>query len=245
MAIERHQMTDEEMHQLIINVNQFARIPPAFLYHTLIRGDATPPFVRTAQPAPVVVPAVNPPVVNPPAVNPIANSKSQVVAPSVPSIVPPVVFVHAPVAVDGAPQAAPISDIAGILNALHTVNNETPADGYPLNGLEALARKLQARGETEDSVVCAWQSCKQNGDRPLGAFITWVNQGFMPTTKRIDPRIRHWGAKNPNGGLISEYECARIPPTADQIEECMTYHQLREEGKSKEEIEEKMGIEIW
>lgn len=247
MAIERHQMTDEEMHQLIIKVNQLARIPPAFLYHTLIRGDATPPFVRTVQPAP----ATTPPAANTtrlPAAPPRhacvapaqATEKSQVVAPSA----PPAVMVQAPVAVD-APQAAPISDIAGILNALHTVNNEAPPGSYPLNGLEALARKLQARGETEDSVICAWQSCKQNGNRPVGAFITWINENFVPTTKSVDPRLRHWGAKNPNGGLISEYECARIPPTADQIEECMTYHQLREEGKSKEEIEEEMGIEIW
>ena len=119
-------MTDQEMRKLIGEVNQFARIPAGFLYYTLVKGEATPPFVPPAKPAPTAkAPAVK---ASPIKAN-INQQNDAVLDPPSPSSATVIHIGAAP------PEAASISDITGILHALYTVNNEKPDDAYPMTAL--------------------------------------------------------------------------------------------------------------
>lgn len=68
-----------------------------------------------------------------------------------------------------------------ILDALETMNRQIRANnGRPITGTKTVARKLAARGETRDTMRAAWRECKANGDNPIGAFMKWINEAWVP-----------------------------------------------------------------
>lgn len=69
------------------------------------------------------------------------------------------------------------------LTVLGQINGEVRANprlGQPLTALESIASRLEARGETEASIRAAWETCQANGRSPVGAFLSWCQQGFLP-----------------------------------------------------------------
>lgn len=69
------------------------------------------------------------------------------------------------------------------LTVLGQINGEVRANprlGQPLTALESIASRLEARGETETSIRAAWETCQANGRSPVGAFLSWCQQGFLP-----------------------------------------------------------------
>lgn len=53
--------------------------------------------------------------------------------------------------------------------------------GYqPITGTRKLAEQLARRGETEASMKAAWETCKANGIKPMGAFMKWITEGYLP-----------------------------------------------------------------
>lgn len=75
--------------------------------------------------------------------------------------------------------------VSEVLTALGQINGDVQANprlGQPLTAPESLASRLEARGETLSTVRVAWETCRKNGRSPVGAFLTWCQQGFLPTT---------------------------------------------------------------
>ena len=166
MACERLEMTDQDMCHLIEEVNNHARVPAGFLYYTLIKGDGTGPFVPSERPEST------------------GSVENQTVGASVVPIASSSPPTGSPLDSDGNRSASKSSSFNSILSTLQTINGQRPTDSYPLTGINALAGKLNKRGETGDSVLSAWETCQQHADLPMGAFLTWVNKEILPFKSR-------------------------------------------------------------
>ena len=68
----------------------------------------------------------------------------------------------------------------------------------PITGTRKIAHDLALRGETEATMKAAWDTCKANGIKPMGAFMKWIQEGYLPPqqegheTKVMDGVIHVW-----------------------------------------------------
>lgn len=69
-----------------------------------------------------------------------------------------------------------------ILAAFNTMNEQIKhGQRYkPITGTLKLAKSLSARGETVDTMREAWATCNANADNPMGAFMKWIQEGYLP-----------------------------------------------------------------
>lgn len=76
------------------------------------------------------------------------------------------------------------TSLLGLLERINGAIRKKKSDARIITGTKVLARKLAQRGETADTVKAAWLTCKQNGDSPVGAFVFWVNQEYLPPPRK-------------------------------------------------------------
>lgn len=76
------------------------------------------------------------------------------------------------------------TSLLGLLERINGAIRKKKSDARIITGTKALARKLAQRGETADTVKAAWLTCKRNGDSPVGAFVFWVNQEYLPPPRK-------------------------------------------------------------
>lgn len=93
------------------------------------------------------------------------------------------------------------SNESAILKAFEALNQSIRAGRNPYNpitGTKQLAERLAARGETEATMKAAWDTCKANGIKPMGAFMKWIQDGYLPPqqegqeTKVFNGTIHVW-----------------------------------------------------
>lgn len=65
--------------------------------------------------------------------------------------------------------------------ALTAFNDKLKTNGRkPLTALPFLVAKIVQRGESVSDMRQAWQTCKKNAKNPIGAFVRWINHGYLP-----------------------------------------------------------------
>lgn len=88
-----------------------------------------------------------------------------------------------------------------ILSAFQRFNKSIKEKGgglTPITGTAKIARDLALRGETEATMKTAWDTCKTNGIKPMGAFMKWIQEGYLPPqqegheTKVVDGVVSVW-----------------------------------------------------
>jgi len=88
-----------------------------------------------------------------------------------------------------------------ILGAFQRFNESIKKSGggfTPITGTGKIARNLALRGETEATMKAAWDTCKANGVKPMGAFMKWIQEGYLPPqqegheTKVVDGVVNVW-----------------------------------------------------
>ena len=70
--------------------------------------------------------------------------------------------------------------IQPLIETLTDINNQLPANSTPLSGLPVLAEQLAQRGETSETARAAWQTCQKRARNPLGAFLVWCRDNYLP-----------------------------------------------------------------
>ena len=68
------------------------------------------------------------------------------------------------------------SNFKELFNALLSFNSRI---ANPLRGPRQLALKLDARGETLESMEEAFSRCRQNSQTPVKAFYAWIQKGDL------------------------------------------------------------------
>jgi len=88
-----------------------------------------------------------------------------------------------------------------ILSAFRRFNEsiKQSSGGFiPITGTGKIARDLALRGETETTMKAAWDTCKANAIKPMGAFMKWIQEGYLPPqqegheTKVVDGVVNVW-----------------------------------------------------
>ena len=70
--------------------------------------------------------------------------------------------------------------IQPLIETLTDINNQLPANSTPLSGLPVLAEQLAQRGETSETARAAWLTCQNRARKPLGAFLVWCRDNYLP-----------------------------------------------------------------
>ena len=70
--------------------------------------------------------------------------------------------------------------IQPLVETLTNINKQLPAKSTPLSGLPILAEQLAQRGETSETARAAWQTCQKRARNPLGAFLVWCRDNYLP-----------------------------------------------------------------
>ena len=70
--------------------------------------------------------------------------------------------------------------IQPLIQTLTDINNQLPANSTPLSGLPVLAEQLAQRGETSETARAAWLTCQKRARKPLGAFLVWCRDNYLP-----------------------------------------------------------------
>ena len=87
--------------------------------------------------------------------------------------------------------------IQSLIKTLTEINNQLPSNTNPLLGLPILAEKLARRGETPESIQTAWQTCQKRARNPLGAFLVWCRDNYLPMAKEQPPAQKPPARKPP------------------------------------------------
>ena len=120
---------------------------------------------------------------SPPALLPAAVSETDSTAqrPTAQEIVAPVLEQHEKTkAQEVREYQARESEILATFGRLNTAIRNSNKGYQPITGTRKLAEQLARRGETEASMKAAWETCKTNGIKPMGAFMKWIQEGYLP-----------------------------------------------------------------
>ncbi|MGB0388101.1 MAG: hypothetical protein ACPGWR_25065 [Ardenticatenaceae bacterium] len=77
--------------------------------------------------------------------------------------------------------------IQSLTQTLTEINNQLPPTNTPLSRLPILAKQLARRGETAQSTQTAWQACQKEARNPLGAFLVWCRDHYLPMAPQRRP----------------------------------------------------------
>jgi len=87
-----------------------------------------------------------------------------------------------------------------ILAAFNTMNEQIKQGNRhkPITGTLKLAKDLAGRNETVDTMRSAWATCNANANNPMGAFMKWIQEGYLPPqregheSKVVDGVVMVW-----------------------------------------------------
>ena len=80
--------------------------------------------------------------------------------------------------------------IQPLIETLTDINNQLPANSTPLSGLPVLAEQLAQRGETSETARAAWLACQKRARKPLGAFLVWCRDNYLPIGSGREEPVR-------------------------------------------------------